>query len=418
MAVVARIAEVLGVIVALVWLLRPVVQWLLTRKRVPLTRLRATALLLVGLASTSQAAITLQDDFEYVANRNVTDVQIPFESAGWTDCKAENSDYGSSGGYLYTLDDATLGSKVLVMESLPTTVGGQSSYHLQYGTDASADGTIPPNVWIQFWTYAVPGSTWNRQKFLYPCDEAYPCPTTSFLWLFGIHDRDFTGVSDNETVAPAGGRYYRMTSAYANNSAATAGNEQKMYHNLNHGYQAEGVWYLMKIHVDISGAQGTYEMWMRPRGTATWTKEAEWIGGVTANFDWPIPAGQRDGNKVLAMPTTVDTVDSTTYMDDFVMATTEGDLPVYSDGSNRLAFFLGSIAPYVEILAGGLAVAHLLASLRVRQLARRGYGWACASILAWRARRAVARWQRQAPLMLDAPGESVDLHVEQKERVT
>ncbi len=284
-------------------------------------------------AISSHAAVIFEDDFEYVANRADTDVQIPFEAAGWSDAKAENSDYGSSGGYLYTRDDATLGSKTLVMESLPTTVGGQSAYHLLYGGVGLPRGTIPANVWFQFWTYAVPGSLWDRQKFLYPCHTlaSYPCDPNSFLWLLGVHDRDFTGVSDNETVAPNGGRYYRMTSAYANNSAATAGNEQKMYHNLNHGYMAEGVWYLNRVHVDVSGPQGTYELWVRQRGVATWTKEAEWIGGVTPNFDWPIPVGERDGARELAMPTTVDTYNSTTYMDDFVMATTADDLPTYSD---------------------------------------------------------------------------------------
>jgi hypothetical protein len=274
------------------------------------------------------AAVVFDDDFEYVANRSDTDVQIPFESAGWTDAKAENSDYGSSGGYLYTQDDATRGSKVLVMESLPTTVGGQTSYHLSYGSDASALGTIPANVWIQFWTYAEPGSEWDRQKFLYPCHQEYPCPVGSFLWLVGLHDRDFTGVSDNETTAPTGGRFFRVTSAYANNSAATTNNEQKLYHNLGHNPLLVDTWYQVKIHIDTSGAQGTYELWVRQRGVSTWTKEAEWIGGVTANFDWPIPAGDaRLGNRVLAMPTTVDTLDSTTYMDDFVMATSESDLP-------------------------------------------------------------------------------------------
>ncbi|GAB4478776.1 MAG: hypothetical protein OHK0044_25890 [Burkholderiaceae bacterium] len=62
-------------------------------------------------------------------------------------------------------------------------------------------------------------------------------------------------------------------------------------------------------------------MWIRQRGVQAWTKAAEWIGGVTPNFDWPIPQNLRDGNRQLAMPTTVNDVDSTVYLDDFVMAT-------------------------------------------------------------------------------------------------
>lgn len=422
MALVGRIAEVLGVVVALVWLLRPVVQWLRTRKRVPLTRLRATVLLLGGLASTSHAAITFDDDFEYVANRADNNVQVPFEAAGWTDLRANNTNGGdTTGGYLYTVDDATLGSKVLVMESLPTTVGGQADYWLKLLGSA---GYIPANVWFQFWTYATVGSEFNRQKFLYPCHQDYPCPNSppadnAHNWLVSFNATNgVDGVGGGVVTAPSGGRYFRISGGTPNHTAAGPSDTQKLYQNLAATPMLEGTWYLVKIHFDTSGAQGTYELWMRQHGVATFTKEAEWIGGVTANFDWPIDAARRNGNMVLSMPTTVDTYDSTTYMDDFVMATTEGDLPVYSDGSNRLAFFLGSFAPYLDILAGGLAVAHLLASLRVRQMARRGYGVACAAVLAWRTRRAVARWQRQAPLMLDAPSELVELSVERKERVT
>jgi len=290
------------------------------------------------VAQASYAAVIFEDDFEYVANRNVTDVQIPFEAAGWTDAKATNSDYGGSGGYLYTLDNTPLNSKVLVMESLPTTVGGQTSYHLQYGDSTEPEGTIPANVWFQFWTYATPGSQFERQKFLYPCHQAYNCPTETYLWILYFQESDLTGVGDEVVTAATGGRFFRLQSAYSNYSGGETWNAAKLFQNVSHTEMAVSTWYLVKLHIDTSGAQGTYEVWIRARGTPTWTKLAEWIGGTTPNFDWPIPANQRNGNRVLAIPTTVDTYDSTTYMDDFVMATTEEDLPTYGDATGDRNF--------------------------------------------------------------------------------
>lgn len=48
---------------------------------------------------------------------------------------------------------------------------------------------------------------------------------------------------------------------------------------------------------------------------------------MTLNFDWPIPEAERMGNRVVAMPTTVNEEDSLVYLDDFVMATDEASLP-------------------------------------------------------------------------------------------
>lgn len=378
-------------------------------------------LILVAMSAAGPcfATIAFQDDFEYVANRNVTDVQIPFEAAGWTDCKAENSDYGSSGGYLYTLDDATLGSKVLVMESLPTTVGGQTAYHLQYGSDVSALGTIPADVWFQFWTYAVPGSEWDRQKFLYPCHVAYPCPNgppeNAHNWLVSFNATNgVDGVGSGVVTAPTGGRYFRISGATVNHSAAGPGDTQKLYQNLAATPLLEGTWYLVKIHFNTSGAQGTYEMWMRQRGTAAFTKEAEWLGGVTADLDWPIHADRRSGDRVLAIPTTVDTLDSTTYMDDFVMATSESDLPTYNDSAAtpsavavvRMVRFIGLAATWVS---SAWSYAHLILIACWLWMQRQKIAL---YISLYRYRRAVKRWQAQAPMMLADHSNTITLNLQ------
>lgn len=274
------------------------------------------------LAGASQAAIIIQDNFNYVADRNVTNVQVPFQAHGWSDVKAQNSNYARGSGYLYTRFDATLNSRVLAQESLPDMLGlGQTDYYLKYGSDSHPAGTIPANVWFQYWLYATPGSAWAGQKFLYPCYTNYPCPAVSYRWIFGIRNS-----RSEQSAAPPGGHYFQLTSPYANYSGAEPWNATKLDQNLVTSYFTTGVWRQFRIHIDTSGAQGTYELWARERGVSTWTKYAEWIGGVTPNFTWPIPAGARNGNIQLAIPTTVDSPDSTIYMDDFIMATSLNDL--------------------------------------------------------------------------------------------
>ena len=60
------------------------------------------------------------------------------------------------------------------------------------------------------------------------------------------------------------------------------------------------------------------------------------IGGRTPGFTWDIPSASVGGHRVLRMPTTVDH-DYRMYINDFVMATTESDLPVYgTSGTNPI----------------------------------------------------------------------------------
>jgi hypothetical protein len=58
-------------------------------------------------------------------------------------------------------------------------------------------------------------------------------------------------------------------------------------------------------------------------------KVAEWIDGNTPYFSWDIPSDGIGGHRVFRIPTTMDDFDSWIYLDDFAMATSEADLPVY-----------------------------------------------------------------------------------------
>jgi len=95
-------------------------------------------------------------------------------------------------------------------------------------------------------------------------------------------------------------------------------------------------WTLVKMHFNTTATSGnSWEVWLRPYG-GCWTKVSEWIGGRTPGFTWNIPSASVGGHRVLRMPTTVGTPDGQSnnywmYMDDFVIATTEQDLPTYSD---------------------------------------------------------------------------------------
>ncbi|MCP9468691.1 MAG: hypothetical protein NNA31_01690 [Nitrospira sp.] len=281
--------------------------------------------------SGATARLVFFDDFEYDVARSATDAELQFRAHGWTDAKANNSYFDRGAGYLYTRVDLLRNSRVLVMESLPSTAydppnfpNRQTDYWLKYGAENAPLTTVPANVWFQFWTYATPESRFDSSKFIYPCRGPYPCTTERFAWLFGWHN--VTGTEDNLIEAPAGGRFWLLRAPLATNRAVPEWNQDKLYQNLNPIPLLAGRWYQVRIHVDTSRAQGIYEVWIRERGNP-WIKVSEWIGGVTPSFEWPISTAERVGNRVVAMPTTVNEEDSIVYLDDFAMATGEAALP-------------------------------------------------------------------------------------------
>lgn len=278
---------------------------------------------------TRRLQVVFRDDFEYEVDRSSENAELVFRAHGWTDVKANNSHFRRGSGFLYTKFDAELNSRVLVMESLPSTARvlpgmreSQTDYWLKVGQEDAPLTTIPSNVWIQFWTCATPESRFSRRdKTIYPCRGPYPCSKDRFEWLFMWgsvgHER---GVS-----APPGGRFLAFQAAHADFRADEEypTNAQKLFQNVERIPLLAGRWYQVKLHIDVSGEQGVYEAWVREKD-APWRKVAEWKGGVTPHFFWSIPPSERLGFRVLAMPTTVNgPTDSTTYMDDFVIATSE-----------------------------------------------------------------------------------------------
>lgn len=269
------------------------------------------------------------DRFEYDVSRSATNSEQIFAGSGWSGVKAENSNYGRGDGWAYTRTDATLGSKVLVLESRPTDSPppgdfpySQTDYWIQRGNEGGSGVAIPANAWIQFWTYATPESRFStRDKTIYPCRGAYPChPTWLFMW-------GASGFEDS--AAPAGGRYLALEGEGAIRDTRNTGdgNSRKLFQNASKTPLLAGRWYQVRLHIDISGTQGVYEAWIKERGQSGFTKIADWRGGVTANFSWPLPTSQRGAYSVVRIPTTVNAQNNTVYIDDFAIAGSQDALP-------------------------------------------------------------------------------------------
>lgn len=266
------------------------------------------------------------DRFEYDIPR--TGDADAFRQRGYVHVKAENSRTNSGGsGYIYTRFDEALGSRVLVLESRPTMRPppgdfpySQTDYYLQLGQETGSGVAIPANAWIQFWTYATPESRFStRDKAIYPCRGSYPC--TNLTWLFMWGSGGFEGVS-----APAGGRYLALEGWGADrDTRVNDGDERKLYQNASRTPLLAGRWYQVRLHVDISTAQGTYEAWIREIGATSWLKVADWRSGVTPNFSWPI--SNRNPHSIARVPTTVNQSDNTVYIDDLVIGRSQSELP-------------------------------------------------------------------------------------------
>jgi len=276
-----------------------------------------------------------RDDFEYDVSRNARNAEVTFRAHGWTDAKANNTYFQRGAGYLYTQYDPLLKSRVLVMESLPSRAPipegwryAQTDYWLKYGGEEKPLTTIPANVWFQFWTYATPESRFDRLKFLYPSRGVYPASRrdgrTDYMWLLSFQGRDHTGKE-----GPPGSRFLAFEAWHAErgDTPHDPSQRQRLFQNLAPRTPLlAGRWYQVRIHIDVSEEQGVYEAWVREKD-GPWSKVAQWKGAVTRDFLWPIPAEERVGLRVLAMPTTVNAVDSKMYLDEFVMASSERDLP-------------------------------------------------------------------------------------------
>lgn len=281
---------------------------------------------------TPSATPLLIDRFEYDVPRAGTGARSLFVAQGWNHVKSTNSGDGGAWGYLYTQTEPALNSRVLVVESragdAPVPPGfayGQTDFYLQKGVERGAV-YLPPNVWFQFTTTATPDSRFAaRDKFLYPCRVFYPCGQGQWSWLLMQGSRGFEDTAGNPSD-----RFLAMQGETADFRAAAEypTNATKMFQNVDPTPMVAGTWYDVRIHVDVSGEQGVYEAWRRVHGQMTWQPVSRWVGGVTPNFVWPLPASQRAGFELLRMPTTSNGPGNSTFkLDDFVIGRSVSELP-------------------------------------------------------------------------------------------
>jgi hypothetical protein len=311
------------------------------------------------------AEIVHFDDFEYVADRDDPSAGTAFVNHGWSGVKSQQTS-GSGAGWLYTTTNIDQfsgafpgqnSSRVLAIEARARTFGwNQTDFYLEYGNAGGPANAIPGDVWFQFWLYpnrtAAEPSEMIESKFLYMCNDDFPCH--SHLWMMVLLNgggypswSQFPGPADlglyNTDSAGVSEMYWSQAESY---------NQGKLGQNVNNTASiAQNRWTLVKLHMDTTQTSGNgYEAWIRPYG-GSWVKVADWRGGITpGGFSWSVPSANVGGHRVMRMPTTVGGADGPgfdmwLYMDDFTIATSESDLPVYSDEVSTAA----PMAPALQV---------------------------------------------------------------------
>lgn len=304
------------------------------------------------------ADLVFFDNFEYVVSRDdVNAVSLFQKKGGWSWAKTRQTGGHGPGyrgnGYLYTVASipgsnssfpGNGSGRVLAMEALPGSLGGQTDFYLQYGGETSKyDNTIPGDVWFQFWIYINHAANQRsqidgRNKFIYPCNTAYPCRGNKWLLSLGSYSylpkEVSLGSPSTKGAFLQNGAAMEGVAELTNNNYAPW-DRWKLGQTNTSQHIATNRWTLVKIHLDTSTEAGRYEAWMRPQG-GQWSKVVEWISGVTPGFRWRILPDHVGGHRVIRMPTTFGEAaesrpkyDSWIYMDDFAIARSEAGLPLY-----------------------------------------------------------------------------------------
>lgn len=304
------------------------------------------------------ADLVFFDNFEYAVSRDDVNAVSLFQKHGrWSWAKTRQTGGHGVGyrgnGYLYTVDQIPgyngafpggSSGRVLAMEALAGSLGGQTDFYLQYGGENSTyDNAIPGNVWFQFWIYINHAGSQRsqidgRNKFIYPCNTHYPCRGNK--WLLGLGGYSYLPKEVSLGSPSTSGAFLQNGAAIEGVAELTNGNyapwdRWKLGQTNTAQYMAVNRWTLVKIHIDTSTEVGVYEAWMRPQG-GSWVKVVEWISGVTPGFNWRILPAHVGGHRVIRMPTTFGEAaatrpkyDSWIYMDDFTIARSEAGLPQY-----------------------------------------------------------------------------------------
>jgi len=299
------------------------------------------------------AEVRIRDNFEYVVGREQLGKAAVFAANGGWGYVKSNPDAARACGYIYTTNTipgyggafpGTNSSRVLAMEFLPRSMNClvgtnwyQTDAYLQKGGESAPQSTIPGNAWYQYWiyinNYGAQQTQWGDTKWLYPCiDGAGTCSGNNVSFLYMLSQNSMNPYLSTTSGANAYSRFEGSGAMFAPGHPEPGG--WKLGHNTSPGtglLQANQ-WILVKINIDISGSQGSYREWHKTVG-GSFVQVANWVGGVTAGFVWPLSGlnpSRSVGQKSLKLGTTWNNTDGWLYLDDFVIATSEADLPAYS----------------------------------------------------------------------------------------
>jgi hypothetical protein len=273
------------------------------------------------------------DDWNYVVNRtdSLAAVLAAFQAQGYQ--SVENINNGTAatvGGWFYTVTSIPgyAGSfprgvaRMLCVETNPSPQGDlwQADPSLVFFNN-NTPGNLPPNIWLQWWQYncrsGVQQTTFDvRDKTFYVSNGSEApganYPSNNFPWLVlqgagGFNFNPPPNDVDNYIGLQA------QRSQVPHDPGVDPAGGAKMPQNLNAGPMIlPNTMTQVRLHMDTSGAQGRFEAWARPRGTPTFTKFSEWLGGETM-YDgglgeelmlWPTNADDRSGCRAMIWPST------------------------------------------------------------------------------------------------------------------
>lgn len=328
--------------------------------------MKKSILILLLLASSANAAQLLFDDFEYEVSQIAPGANSFVTVGPWDGVKANNDSEPNVNAAMILSTETSIpgfsgqfpsGSRVMRINVRSETQWRQTdAYLFTYNW--------PGDVWVQHWIYINDYGTEqselaDRNKWLYPYDASadhryimYAGPLYCSVAATGDPVMGFGSRTENG--------FYTYTSDQVPWDTNLDAGVQTLDQNEDDTtcVQQNG-WYLVKMHYNTSATSGnSLEVWIAPQG-GEFTKVSEWIGGTTTDFTWNLHAdfvGDHDGfkflttfpgNNICSGVGDSDCRDAWIYIDDFVIAESESDLPIY--GASTPTTSLGITASGVEI---------------------------------------------------------------------
>lgn len=272
---------------------------------------------------TPQVGLVFSDGFDYVVNKfDSAETKVArFSAAGWSGLKDEQTRPGGANGYLYTRTDApgcgpAPGGRMLTLEGLPRSLGGQTDFYLQLGNGVA--GSIPARLFVQFdLCMSRAGAEMSdvasaHDKLLYPLfgtRDGYPMSALDVAWLQNISTYAYRGRTMISQPEP--GAFTFMNSATPGSDGPRAviadqvdsGAGSMMTPNVGDQWIRPNRWYTVRFLFDVSGPQGIHRIWVAGLGQP-FVLIADFTGGVTPGFTYNTASLDRLGAKFLRIPTT------------------------------------------------------------------------------------------------------------------